>query len=97
MALLDDALKSWGPSVLIGVGVALAAPIVVPALGSVLRPVAKEIIRGYLSLADKLREFSADMGEQLSDVVAEVQAERAATAAASVQAAEVGQGESTAP
>ena len=77
MALFDDVVKGWGPSVLIGVGLALAAPIILPAIGAVARPLAKELIKGYLMFADKVKEMAAEAGEQLSDVIAEVQAERA--------------------
>ena len=77
MALFDDVAKGWVPSVLIGVGLALAVPIILPAIGAVARPFAKELIKGYLMFADKVKEMAAEAGEQLSDVVAEVQAERA--------------------
>jgi uncharacterized protein DUF5132 len=81
MALFDDVVKGWGPSILIGVGLALAVPIILPAIGAVARPLAKELIKGYLMFADKVKEMAAEAGEQLSDVVAEVQAERAGSGA----------------
>lgn len=80
MALLDDLFSGWGTTVLIGVGVALAAPALIPAVGAVIRPVAKGIIKGGLYIADSLQEIAAEGGEQLSDLIAEVQAERAAAA-----------------
>jgi hypothetical protein len=83
MALLDDLFSGWGATVLIGVGVALAAPALIPAVGAVIRPVAKGLIKGGLYIADSLQEIVAEGGEQLSDLIAEVQAERTATAAAS--------------
>jgi hypothetical protein len=45
--------------------------------------VAKGLIKGGLYIADSLQEIVAEGGEQLSDLIAEVQAERTATAAAS--------------
>ena len=81
MALFDDVFSGWGTTVLIGVGVALAAPALLPAVGAVARPVAKGLIKGSLYLVDSLQEAVAESGEQLSDLIAEVKAERAATAA----------------
>lgn len=82
MALLDDGLKGAVPSILVVLGVALAAPIVLPAVASVSRPLAKTLIKGYLALADTFKEYAAEAGEQISDLMAECQAERAGAAAA---------------
>ena len=75
MGLFDDGLKSSVPSILVVLGVALAAPIVLPAVAAVSRPLAKALIKGYLVLADTVKEFAAEAGEQISDLMAEVQAE----------------------
>jgi hypothetical protein len=82
MAVLDKGLKSAVPSILVVLGVALAAPIVLPAVAAVSRPLAKTLIRGYLTLSDMAKEFAAEAGEQISDLMAEVQSEREATATA---------------
>jgi uncharacterized protein DUF5132 len=76
MALFDDMLRGGLPGVLVGVGVVLAAPVLFPAAASGARPLAKALIRGRLVVADTVREVVAEAGEQLSDLVAEVQAER---------------------
>ena len=52
MALFDDVLEGWGMNVLIGVGIALAAPIILPAMATVFRPIAKTLIKGYFAVAD---------------------------------------------
>jgi hypothetical protein len=75
-------LSGWAPSILVGVGVALVAPILVPAAATGVRPLAKTLIKGGLAVAETVQEFVAEAGEQLSDLVAEAQAERAAHAAA---------------
>ncbi|MFZ5453476.1 MAG: DUF5132 domain-containing protein [Thermodesulfobacteriota bacterium] len=82
MALLDDGLKGAVPSILVVLGVALAAPIVLPAVAAVSRPLAKTLIKGYLALADTVKEYAAEAGEQISDLMAECQAERSAAATA---------------
>ena len=76
MALFDDLLKGGVPGMLLGVGVALVAPVLLPAAATGARPLAKALIRGGLAVADTVREAVAEAGEQLSDLVAEVQAER---------------------
>jgi hypothetical protein len=76
MGLFDDGLKTSVPSILVVLGVAMAAPIVLPAVAAVSRPLAKSLIRGYLVLADTVKEFAAEAGEQISDIVAEVKAEQ---------------------
>ncbi len=81
MALLDDVFSGWGTTALIGIGVALAAPALLPAVGTVIRPVAKGLIKGGLYIVDSLQEIVAEGSEQFSDLIAEVKAERSAAAA----------------
>jgi hypothetical protein len=87
MALTDNGLKGAVPSIMVVLGVALAAPIVLPAVAAVSRPLAKTLIRGYLTLSDMAKEFAAEAGEQISDLVAEVKAEREASATGEAAAA----------
>jgi hypothetical protein len=82
MALFEDGLSGSTKSILVILGVALAAPIVLPAVASISRPLAKTLIKGYLALTDMVKEFSAEAQEQVSDLVAEVKAERTADMAA---------------
>jgi Protein of unknown function (DUF5132) len=83
MALIEDIFKGGVPGILVGVGIALAAPILLPAAATGARPLAKALIKGALVMADSVKEVVAEAGEQLSDLVAEVQAERANGSAAS--------------
>jgi Protein of unknown function (DUF5132) len=78
MALFNGVLNGWGPTLLIGVGVAVAAPILLPAVAAGGRPLARTLIRGGLAVAETVQGVVAEVGEQLSDLVAEVQEERAA-------------------
>jgi len=59
---------------------------VLPAVASVSRPLAKTLIRGYLALADTVKEFAAEAQEQVGDLVAEVRAERTAPTTAAAAA-----------
>jgi len=78
MATSDKGIKGAVPSILVILGVALAAPIVLPAVASVSRPLAKTLIKGYLALADTVKEYAAEAGENISDLMAECKAEHAA-------------------
>jgi hypothetical protein len=73
-----DPITEFAPSALVGVGLVLAAPIVLPVLGGVFRPVAKSAIKGYLAVQDTVTEWAAETSEGLSDLVAEARAEQAA-------------------
>jgi Protein of unknown function (DUF5132) len=90
MALFDNIVEgfgsSWVPTVLVGVGVALVAPVVVPALAAGMRSLAKAMFKGGIMVYDKGAEVLAEAGEQLSDLVAEVRSEVEATAAADAAA-----------
>jgi len=90
MALFDNIVEgfgsSWVPTVLVGVGVALVAPVVVPALAAGMRPLAKAVLKGSIMVYDKGAEVLAEAGEQLSDLVAEVRSDLDATAAADAAA-----------
>jgi hypothetical protein len=87
MAFWENGIKGTIPTLLIGVGVALAAPIVLPAAAAGLRPLTKTLIKGGLYVADSVKELMSEAGEQLSDLVAEARAEQAAEAAAPAAAA----------
>src|SRR5262245_62132260 len=91
MALFDDVFEgfgsSWVSNVLVGAGIVLVVPIVVPALAAGMRPLAKAVIKGGITIYDRGAEMVAEAGEQLSDLVAEVRSELNATAAAADAAA----------
>ena len=49
MGLPKDLLKGSGLSLLYGVGIALAIPVLLPAVAAIARPLAKSAIKAYLS------------------------------------------------
>jgi hypothetical protein len=75
MALLEDVTKGGLSTLLIGVGAAIVAPTVIPALATGLRPLAKAVIKGGVTLYDSVKETVAEAGEQFNDLVAEVRSE----------------------
>jgi hypothetical protein len=70
-----DLLKGYMPSLAVGVSVALLAPVLLPAVASVFRPLVKGAVKGGLTVVDTLKEFTASAGEQLSDLYAEAKSE----------------------
>lgn len=81
-----DLLKN---NVVAGVGLAFAAavlaPILMPAMGRIGRPLAKSLVRGGMMMYEKGREAIAVAGESVEDIMAEVRAE-GATGSAQTQA-----------
>ena len=77
MASFDSLFSEWGTTVLVGVGVSLAAPVLLPVVGAVMRPIAKEFIKGGLYITDAVQGVMAEGSERFSDLVAEVKTERA--------------------
>lgn len=71
MALYDDLAKGlgeYGGGVAAGVGALLLAPLVLPVLGGMIRPVSKSMLRTGIVLYRQ-------MGEAASEIVAEARAE----------------------
>lgn len=63
------------PGLVIGAGAVLLG-MMFPQLRHVVRPVLKTAVRAGMAFTDRAREVVAEAGEQVQDVVAEVQAER---------------------
>ena len=78
MALLEDVVTGWGGGVLVGLGAAAVAPVILPG-GSGLRTATKVLLKGVLLVSDQMRSLAAETTEQLKDLVAEVKAESAAS------------------
>ncbi len=76
MALYDNGLK-LGTGLAIGLGVLILAPVVAPAVGAVVRPMAKATIKSGMILFEKARELIAEAKESLEDLAAEAHAELA--------------------
>ena len=74
MALIEDGLK-MGTPVLVGIGAILLAPVVLPVVGSALKPLIKATVKSGLLLAQKGRELVSEALESLEDITAEVKAE----------------------
>ena len=48
---------------------------IVSGIGSILRPIAKELIKGGIVLADNVSELASETGEKFRDLLAEAKSE----------------------
>jgi hypothetical protein len=64
--MFKDLLKRPVAGILVGAGVVLLAPIVLPAVARAVRPLAKAALHGYFSLADGLKSLVGQEEKKLS-------------------------------
>ncbi|WP_448382168.1 DUF5132 domain-containing protein [Desulfosoma sp.] len=69
-------------SLLVGVAVAVVAPVLLPVVGAAVRPILKTAIKGGILLYNKGRELVAEAVESVEDLTAEAKAEMEPKAAA---------------
>lgn len=62
-------------SLAIGAGVVLLAPVVMPVLGAVLKPVAKAVIKGGVMAYEGAKVAVAETKETIEDIAAEAKSE----------------------
>ena len=78
MAILGNGLKgNIVTGLAIGIGVAVLAPVIIPAASRVVKPLAKAAIKGGVSFYEKGREVMAEAMEVIEDLVAEAKSELA--------------------
>jgi hypothetical protein len=85
--MFNGLLRRSFPGLLVGVGVVILAPIVLPVVARVARPLAKALLHGYFDLVDELKSLAADDEKKSTPVLATLVTagvEEAATAAGEV-------------
>ncbi len=65
----------FGGAVAIGAAAVLLAPVVLPIVGAVLKPVAKSVIKGGILAFESAKVALAETQETVEDIVAEAKAE----------------------
>lgn len=73
-ALLEEA---GAPGVAVGLGAVLLAPVLIPVVAGIGKPLFKGIVKGGIFLYEKTKGALAEVGEGLEDLVAEARAELA--------------------
>ena len=75
MALFEDVtLGSVTSSALIGLGLVVAAPVLLPVVGAVVRPVVRLAIQGGIAAYDAAATLVTTTGEEVNQIVAEARA-----------------------
>ena len=78
MGLLDNGLKgNVVTGLAIGIGAAILAPTVLPAVANAAKPLIKAAIKSGIIIFEKGKETAAELGEVFEDIVAEAKAEMA--------------------
>ncbi len=62
-------------NLVIGAGIVLLAPVIIPIIGSIAKPIAKSIIKGALISYESIKVTIAEAKESLEDITAEAKAE----------------------
>jgi hypothetical protein len=76
MAFFEDMFKgNIGSGLVVGLGVAVVAPLLAPVIGGLVRPLAKTVIKAGLLAVDAGQEGLARLNEATGDMVAEARAE----------------------
>jgi hypothetical protein len=69
--------EAGAPGVIAGIGAVVLAPVLLPVVAGVGKPIAKAVIKGGLVAYEKSRGAFAEIGETFEDIVAEARAEMA--------------------
>jgi hypothetical protein len=78
MPKITDLMEKAGrPGVIAGIGAVLLAPVIIPVVAGIGKPVAKSIIKGSMVAYEKSKGAFAELGETWEDIVAEAKAELA--------------------
>jgi hypothetical protein len=77
MSFVEDVFKGGNivTGLAIGIGGLILAPIVVPVVVAIVKPLAKVAVRGGVALYKMGRDAASEAGEAVSDMVAEAKAE----------------------
>jgi hypothetical protein len=80
MPKITDLMEHAGrPRILVGIGAVLLAPVILPVVASIGKPIAKSIIKGGMVAYEKSKGAFAELGETWEDMVAEARVELAET------------------
>ncbi|MDF5713249.1 MAG: DUF5132 domain-containing protein [Rhizonema sp. NSF051] len=75
---IGDFVEDAGaPGIIAGIGAVLLAPVLIPVVAGVGKPIAKSLIKGGMVLYEKSKGAFAELGETWEDMVAEARAEMA--------------------
>ncbi|QSJ17318.1 DUF5132 domain-containing protein [Nostoc sp. UHCC 0702] len=75
---ITDFIEDAGaPGIIASIGAVLLAPVLIPVVAGIGKPIAKSIIKGGIVAYEKSKGAFAELGETWEDIVAEAKAELA--------------------
>lgn len=75
--ITDFVEDAGAPGLIAGIGAVLLAPVLLPVVAGIGKPIAKSIIKGGIVAYEKSKGAFAEIGETWEDIVAEAKAELA--------------------
>lgn len=75
--IVDFVEDAGAPGLIAGIGAVLLAPVLIPVVAGVGKPLVKSVIKGGMVIYEKSRGALAEVGETWEDIVAEARAELA--------------------
>jgi hypothetical protein len=75
LKIVDFFEEAGVPGVIAGIGAVILAPVVIPVVAGVGKPLAKSVLKGGIVLYEKSKGALAEVGESIEDLVAEAKAE----------------------
>ncbi|AFY51279.1 hypothetical protein Nos7524_5568 [Nostoc sp. PCC 7524] len=75
--ITDFVEEAGAPGLIAGIGAVLLAPVLLPVVAGIGKPIAKSIIKGGIVAYEKSKGAFAELGETWEDIVAEAKAELA--------------------
>jgi Protein of unknown function (DUF5132) len=73
--ITDFVEDAGAPGIIAGIGAVLLAPIILPVVAGIGKPLAKSLIKGGILAYEKSKGAFAELGETWEDMVAEARAE----------------------
>ncbi len=75
--ITDFVEDAGAPGIIAGIGAVLLAPVLIPVVAGIGKPIAKSLIKGGITIYEKSKGAFAELGETFEDIVAEARAELA--------------------
>jgi hypothetical protein len=77
LKITDFVEDAGAPGIIAGIGAVLLAPVLLPVVTGIGKPIAKSLIKGSIVAYEKSKGAFAELGETWEDIVAEARAELA--------------------
>ncbi|MBE9198624.1 MULTISPECIES: DUF5132 domain-containing protein [unclassified Nodularia (in: cyanobacteria)] len=73
--ITDFVEDAGAPGIIAGIGAILLAPVLIPVVAGIGKPIAKSLVKGGIVAYEKSRGAFAEIGETWEDIIAEAKAE----------------------